>query len=431
MRRKTLFRALGAALICASPLIAGDPNVVPAGGPGCCAPAPAPCVVPWSPSTTPGTQIPGQQLPGMQQPENAPPTTDAFAQAPPTGGEAAGTALPNMIGDLGFYGVSPRITNSVSQVVIPGLTVAQINQRFNLSPPFPTAGFAGTYFDLNTSQQFTGAQLLALTRPTTTFSSSSSSSSSNSSSSLSSRVPVVSFGAFKISDNESVQPVDRVFLTYNYFDVDGFHGNSSSLNREVIGFEKTFLDGRASFGVRAPFSQTGEGLGGSSDIDGLSFIFKYAAYMNRETGNIISGGLVVTVPTGPDIPIDVTSSINSTLLQPYLGYVFNAGRFYLQGFSEIVIPTDNTLPTFVANDIGIGYRLESIPVTPTFEVHANDPLNHQGSSGSPIGFVDSVILTGGVHTFIGNSCLTLGVATPITGPRLYSVEAVAQFNWRF
>jgi hypothetical protein len=244
-------------------------------------------------------------------------------------------------------------------------------------------------------------------------------------------VPIVGFGAFKISDNESAQPTDRVFMTYNYYDVDGFHGNSSSLNREMIGFEKTFLDGRASFGLRAPFSQTGEGIGGASDVDALSLVFKYAGYMDRETGNVISGGLVVTVPTGPDVQLDPTNSINPTLLQPYLAYAFNFGRVYVQGFSEIVVPTDNTLPTFIANDVGIGYRLESLPIAPTFEVHANDPLNHQGSAGTPIGFVDSVILTGGFHTFIGKSGLTLGVATPVTGPRLYSVEAVCQFNWRF
>jgi hypothetical protein len=349
----------------------------------------------------------------MQQPAAQAPQTDAFAQAPPTGGEAAQSALPNMIGDLGTYGVAPRVqsSNTFASQNQP-LTFAQLNQLSLLNA------------SINTSPSFSSFS---------TFSSSSSSSSQSSTSAsfLQSKVPVVSFGAFKISDNESVQPVDRVFLTYNYFDVDGFHGNSSSINREVIGFEKTFVDGRASFGMRVPFSQVGEGLGGSSDVDGLSFIGKYAFWMNNETGSLISGGLVVTVPTGPDVLLAPGSTINTTLLQPYLGYAFNFGRFYLQGFSEIIVPTDNTFSTFIANDIGIGYRLESIPVTPTFEVHANDALNHQGSGGTPLGFIDTVAITGGVHTLIGNSILTLGVSTPVTGPKLYGVEAIAQFNWRF
>jgi hypothetical protein len=380
--------------------------------------------MPSAPSPTyPGAQIPNLQPPSGQQ--QAPdvsqqPTTEAFAQAPPTGGEAAQSAFPNMIGDLGFYGVTQRTTSTSTSTVIPGLTPAQINQRFNLSPQFPTPG-ATQYFDLNTSQVFTAAQLTALTQSTTT----------SSSSSQSSRTVITGFGAFKVSENESVLPTDRVFATYNYYNVDGLHGNSSSVNREVIGFEKTFFDGRASFELRAPYTEVGDALGGSSDFDALSLVFKFAPYMDRETGNALSGGLVVTVPTGPDIPLASGNTINPTLLQPYLGYYFSFGRAYLHGFTEIVFPTDNTLPTFIANDVGIGYRLQALPIIPTFEVHANNAFNHQGSEGTPIGFVDSVILTGGVHTLIGNSDLTLGVATPVTGPRLYSVEAVVQFNWRF
>ena len=63
-----------------------------------------------------------------------------------------------MIGDLGFYGVAPRIASAPTTVVIPGLTLAQLNQRYNLSPQFPFAGYTGTYFDLNNGQQFTAAQ---------------------------------------------------------------------------------------------------------------------------------------------------------------------------------------------------------------------------------------------------------------------------------
>jgi hypothetical protein len=425
MKSRTLLRTFGAAILCVSPVAAADPVIVPAGGPGC---PPPPCATPSLPYSLPGSQAPSIQPPGAQQPGTAPaPSTDAFAQAPPTGGEGAQSALPNMIGDLGIYGVAPRLSG-FSSVGNSGLTIAQLNQRLNLSPVFPTPGYNGLYFDLNNSARYTAAQLNAMTNQSPF---SSNSISSNSSSSLSNRVPVTSFGAFKISDNESAAPVDRAFLTYNYYDVDGFHGNSGSLNREGFGFEKTFFDGLASFGVRGAVTEDGQGLGGTSDFDSLSFIFKYAFYMNRETGNVISGGLVVSVPTGPDIVVAPGSTINPTLLQPYLGYAFNFGRFYVQGFTEIIVPTDNTLSTFVANDIGLGYRLESVPVIPTIEIHSNDALNHQGSAGTPLGFVDGVTITGGFHTLIGNSILTLGVATPITGPRLYGVEAVAEFNWRF
>lgn len=402
MRSRALVHTFGSVLLFVSPAFAADPVVVRTGGPGC---SPPPCATPWAPSTVPGAPAPGMQQPGQQPgaaqaPAAQAPQTDAFAQAPPTGGEAAQSAVPNMVGDLGIYGVAPRVSSQSSPTFTP--------IRFAPSPSFSSSTFASS----------------------TTFLSSSSSR-SPSQSFLASSVPVANFGSAKISDNESAAPVDRVFITYNYFDVDGFGGNSASINREVIGFEKTFLDGRGSFGIRAPWVQVGQNLGGTSDFGDLSLVFKYAAYMDREAGNVISGGLVVTVPTGPDIPLSPTSSVSASLIEPYIGYAFSFGRFYVQGFSEIIIPTDDALPTFVANDIGVGYRLEAIPIVPIFEVHANNGLNHQGASGTPIGFIDSVILTGGFHTLIGNSVLTLGVATPVTGPRLESIEAVVQFNWRF
>jgi hypothetical protein len=342
-----------------------------------------------------------------------------------------------MIGDLPFFGLAPRsvfpVTSTfttVTTTTMPGLTVAQINQMFNLVPPYPSAT-NGIYVDRTTGQIFTMAQLNALTLPTTTTSRTQSTVATPPANTLANRVPVTSYGAFKISDNECVRPTDRVFATYNYYDVDGFQGPASPINREVIGFEKTFFDGRGSFEMRAPYTQVGPSLGGTSDLDALTMVMKYAVYDNRETGNIVSGGLVVTAPTGPDTVVAPFSSINPTLLQPWVGYAFNAGRFYLQGFSEIIVPTDNSLPTFIANDVGFGYRLQSVPVIPTFEVHVNSALNHQGSLAVPIGLADSVILTGGVHFLIGRSDLTLGVATPVAGPLLYSIEAVAQLNWRF
>jgi hypothetical protein len=392
------------------------------------------------PGTAPNApSAPGQQAPANQEANAAqPPSTDAFAQSPPAGGEAAQSALPAMIGDLPTYGVSPlNVFPTVSTVattkttVIPGLTVAEINQQYHLRPRYPSQNFTGTYVDTQTQQRYTMAQLDALTQPTIITTSMHSRVVSFPPPTPSNRIPVTSFGAFKISDNESAAPTDRVFATYNYFDADGFHGNASSINREVIGFEKTFFDGRASFEMRAPDTQTGESFGGANDFDGLTMVLKYAVYMDRDAGNVVSTGLAVTAPTGPSIPVSYGSSINPTLLQPYVGYAFNIGRFYLQGFSEIIVPTDSTLPTFIANDIGVGYRLESVPLVPTFEVHSNDALNHQGYLASPIGFVDSVILTGGVHILAGRSDITLGVAAPVSGPRLFGVEAVAQFNWRF
>jgi hypothetical protein len=45
---------------------------------------------------------------------------------------------------------------------------------------------------------------------------------------------------------------------------------------------------------------------------------------------------------------------------------------------------------------------------------------------------DLVVLTAGSHfDLFQRARLTLGVATPVTGPRVFDVEALVQFNWRF
>jgi hypothetical protein len=70
-------------------------------------------------------------------------------------------------------------------------------------------------------------------------------------------------------------------------------------------------------------------------------------------------------------------------------------------------------------------------VVPAIEAHVTTPLDHRSPTDEIRG-LDLVVLTGGVHLGVGQrSMLTLGVATPITGPRPYDVEALVQFNLRF
>lgn len=58
---------------------------------------------------------------------------------------------------------------------------------------------------------------------------------------------------FKIADNESPRPQDRVCFNYNYFDNIVPAGPGLPVNRELIGFEKTFLDEPSFVGPRLPF----------------------------------------------------------------------------------------------------------------------------------------------------------------------------------
>jgi hypothetical protein len=257
-------------------------------------------------------------------------------------------------------------------------------------------------------------------------------------STTSARIVQVGRGAFKISENESPRPQDRVFINFNYFNnLSTFGGPSPDLYRETFGFEKTFLDGNASFGVRVPVLQK-DGSAGGLGIDGfgdVSFLGKFAFLNDRQTGDVLSGGLVVTAPTGRD-PFP-GFSLHSTLIQPWVGFIFNDESFYVHGFSAVVVPTDTRDVTFMTNDIGVGYRAYTASgqtisaLIPTLEAHVTTPFNHRNSDAL-VRVPDQVTFTGGLH--VGICCrafLTLGCAVPVTGPKPFDVEGIAQFNLSF
>ena len=284
-------------------------------------------------------------------------------------------------------------------------------------------------------------------------------------------IPVSGMGAFNVGENESPRPQDRVFVFYNFFDdirgpdigsnVPIIHNTSSttvsngvtttiqastvtpgvlprvSLDREVFGFEKTFFDGNASVEFRLPLLQQQGGGFNDYAVGDLTMLAKYAFLNDRSTGNLVSAGLALTVPTGPGIET-ISGSIDSTLLQPFAGYIWNFASFYVQGIHSIVVPTDARVPTLMFNDIGVNvwaYRASSDRflsfVVPTFETHVTTSLNHR-SENDALFVPDVVVLTSGAHFGIyKNGVLTLGAAAPVTGPTPFSVEAFMQFNWRF
>jgi hypothetical protein len=219
--------------------------------------------------------------------------------------------------------------------------------------------------------------------------------------------------------------------------------------RETFGVEKTFLDGDASIGLRLPLntleaSSEIAGLGSSNtDIGDLSIISKFILWQNRKTGSLFSGGLAVTVPTGPDsfAGSDVFTPVHTTVLTPYLSYLWKQDRFYLQGFASIDVPTGEDV-TVIHNDIQVGYFLLRnrdcdrllTAVVPHFEVHINDPLNHRGATNlsDPLGTPDWVDLTSGVTFELrGRSTFSVGLVTPVTGPKPFDFEVLAQWNLRF
>ncbi len=256
-------------------------------------------------------------------------------------------------------------------------------------------------------------------------------------------IGLVASSAFKVAENESPRPQDRVFAFYNYFnDVSGSLNPGparTDIHREVAGFEKTFLDGDASIGLRAPLVQVyGNSDVAYQDFADLSVILKYALVNDRDSGDVFSAGMVVTIPVGTNFLPAGLPDIHPFLFQPFVGGIVNFDRLYVLGFSSVVIPTDMRDVLFLSNDVGIGYSLYTSScglissIAPTIEGHLTTPLNHRGASNVPVGLPDIFDMTCGVRFGIGQrASLGLGVVLPLTGPRPFDFELQAAFNVRF
>ena len=263
---------------------------------------------------------------------------------------------------------------------------------------------------------------------------------------------------FKIAENQSPAPMDRIYYSFNYYDDLNQQVNrqlGSKIDhlkayREILGFEKTFLDGRASFGMRLPIDtlstrSTLPGFGGTTTSTGdLAAIFKYALIDDRDAGRLVSAGLLVSMPTGPRsfAGSNGIRSPHNAALQPFLGFIQSYGDLYFQGFSAIDVPMNPNDVTFYYNDIGAGYyiyraqdmRQLITAIAPTFEVHINTPLNHRDPYNirDIAGSYDFVDLTFGTNFQIRKrGWLTLAFVEPVTGPRPFTIEAIVQFNLRF
>jgi hypothetical protein len=284
---------------------------------------------------------------------------------------------------------------------------------------------------------------------------------------------------FKIADNQSPVPQDRVFFNFNYYNninyaIDRkFNAPVSGIQiyRYLGGVEKTFLDGLASVGLTESINNLSAVSGVPSlagthtamgDLTLFSKLVLYQAFddpraMNAlggfgypaqvpggRNGGLISAGLAITAPTGPGgfAGAGFSKSFRTAFIQPFLGYFYSRGNFYLQGFEAIDVPTDPNDVTMIYNDIGMGYYVYRNPnmdtfisaFAPTFEVHANVPLNHTDINNvlDPVATKTIVDLTlGGNIQFGQRTVLLLGAVTPVSGPRPFAIEGVALLNFYF
>jgi hypothetical protein len=270
----------------------------------------------------------------------------------------------------------------------------------------------------------------------------------------------------KIAEGESPRPIDRVFYQFTYYnniDKERFRDplepiHAVDLYRHVFGFEKTLFDGLLSVGVRIPFrtfdgegkefavtpgflgqgSVVGPGAGFTdTQFGNVSVIAKAVLLEDRNTGSLISAGASITFPTSDSNP----GSLDTTIAQPFVGYILRKGDFFLQGFTSVTLPFTRVEAIVLYNDVGVGYFIYQdkshsawvTAVVPTLELHVNTPLR-QGDMAflDDLHLSDTLDLTfGTTFEFANRATFGVGVAVPFTGPRPFDIAALAQLNYRF
>jgi len=261
----------------------------------------------------------------------------------------------------------------------------------------------------------------------------------------------------KVSENQSPRPQDRIYFNFNYY-----NNLDDTINRRdlspvtqmkaytyLFGVEKTFNDGKGSIGFRVPLDNLTANSNQnvflstptSTAAGNLTVIGKYILEQNLRTGSLVSAGFAITAPTGPSrfAGAPYLFPLNSVYFQPYLGYIYNYNRWYLQGFSGFNFTSNLKDVSYVFNDIGIGYYLlrDNDPnaflsaVAPTFELHVNNPINHRNPFNrfDLAGMPDSVDLTFGLNfQFRHAAVLTFAYVTPLASPKPFDAEAVVMLN---
>jgi hypothetical protein len=257
-------------------------------------------------------------------------------------------------------------------------------------------------------------------------------------------VPVAGrYSGVNLTDDDSPRPTNRLYFNYNYYDRFGnsFNPGLGDIiqNRETMGFEKTILDGNASIGMRLPFVQLAAPAGlGQNTVGDLSVLFKYALIYNRDTGNVLSLGMIITTPTaaaGGQLS-DGTNVPHSVLFQPWVGFVRTFRNWYVQGVGSVIVPTEGRDTILLGNSLGFGYWLfksdsRLLPsVTPTFEIHVRTPLNNRDPNGL-VFLQDQVNLTSGLHFWWNRFVISGAVGVPVVGPRPWNIEGIANAGIRF
>jgi hypothetical protein len=154
---------------------------------------------------------------------------------------------------------------------------------------------------------------------------------------------------FKIAENVSPMPRDRVYFNYNHFHnaLTNEFGDVYSLDRFAFGMERTFSDDLFSWEVRLPFaSALNSTFDASNPIPqntelGNAGLGLKALLLTTDT-LLVSAGTTLTLPTGDDYVrrsngvTDYTIKNDASHLAPYLGFLATPDRnWFFQGFMQM------------------------------------------------------------------------------------------------
>lgn len=272
---------------------------------------------------------------------------------------------------------------------------------------------------------------------------------------------------FKIPENVSPVPQDRVFFNYNHFHnaVSDIDGDVSHIDRMLFGIEKTFLNGNASAEFRLPFAAALDGtqVAGANneavEFGNLGFALKFNLLSGADW--LISSGALLTVPTGTDANYGAFAVENESYqLAPFLGFVKQYGRdWFLQGFAQMNFDLNGYEVTvggvnagqlqeqhLLFLDLSLGrwlYRCDNAcglqrGIAAITELHYTTAMNDSDNIVVPGGNLlnaagnnfDILNATGALHFQNGVTSLRVGGAAPLRDDfdRMFDAEFFIQIN---
>jgi hypothetical protein len=278
------------------------------------------------------------------------------------------------------------------------------------------------------------------------------------------------FSDVKIAEGESPRPVDRVYYRFNYYhDIDQadtrdprFSFHNVNLYQNVFGVEKTFFDRTVSLGLRVPFyTMTADGKdfivtdatgaptlqpGNSfseTEFGNIAAVAKAVLWEDKGTGSLLSAGATISFPTAGTVNLNPGQSI-LLYVQPFVGVILQDGELFVQGFSSITLAIARPESIVMFNDLGVGYHVYRSnggmirDIAPMLEMHIATPIRQPDPSALEFGILDDVHLNNVVDFTFGASAelqggatVGLGLAVPVTGPKPFDIELLAQLNYRF